>query len=152
MRQLKTLTLTGDRIDQCFPLWRLELPDLSHDRWQDFASAHLTQGGQPQGGCLIVEDNRNAIHGLLIYRITEDVRHGPVLEADRVVIYDLFPTARQDVARALLAGIEHKALEHACTSIRTTVTDEKGDGSWLETLLESRGHRRRSLQYRKVLE
>ena len=152
MRQLKTLTLTGDRIDQCYPLWRLEHPDLTHHRWQDFASTHLTPGGPRQNGCLIVEDDQGAIHGLLIYRIGEDVRQGSVLEVDRVIIYGLFPSARQYFARALLAGIEHTALQHACASIRVTIDDEEGEGSWLESLLEDSGHRRTSLQYRKTLD
>ncbi len=154
MRQLRVHPLTEKRIPQCFPLCRLEIPELSQDHWEAYARDHLSGAASPSPGILLAEDDRSCILGLLVHGIDHDIHYGRVLQAKWMIVQDYFPTARQEVALALLSALEDLAEANACGSIQTTLPASTGrsETRWLKTVLQTRGHRQDSFRFCKTLD
>lgn len=153
MRQLHVQALTPQRIPQCFPLCRLEIPALSQDGWESYARDHIDRTPTHSPGILIAEDNRSCILGLLVHGIDQDLVHGRVLLAKWMIVQDYFPSARQEVALALLSALEELAEASACGSIQTNlrVPDGRAEPRWLTTALQTRGLRQDSFRFSKTL-
>ena len=153
MRQLHVRPLTRQRVAQCLPLCRLEIPALSQGHWEAYAQDHLSDASRRSPGILIAEDQRRCILGLLVHGIDHDIQHGRVLQAKWMIVQDYFPAAREEVAESLLAALEQLAEASACRSIHTDLAVPFGqpEPDWLTSVLQTRGHRHHSSRFSKTL-
>jgi hypothetical protein len=154
MRRLKVRPLTIEGIASCYPIWRLELPTLAPDRWRGFAEKQLESKCEKECGILVAEDDRDCVLGVLIYEIEEDLHHERLFNVVSIVAHDLFPSARKQVANALIEGAEQLARSRSCQSFRTTLYLSEPDPSshWLAQQLLTDGHRHVACNLLKELE
>lgn len=109
--------LDPKEIAAAYPLARLLAPTLDMATWQQFAGKIL--GGAPteERGILAAVGEGGYLCGLLIYRVTHDLRYGRVLTADHVIALDIVD--RKPVAAALLAALEELSEALGCDALYT---------------------------------
>ncbi len=152
VRNLKTRSLTPERVAQAFPLIQTALAKVTLEEWSNFATPLLASpAGQATGGVVTVNSEQDIIVGLCCYRVEKNLRHGAVLMADPFLALDLLDL--KAVAYALADAIESLAREWRCTAIHTSLpaTGVKGAENWLVRNLRSRGHQVESLRMCKLL-
>ena len=116
--------LTTAQIAQAFPLLTVLEPELTLDRWSDYASAFVEplQDAEPRR-ILTVQNAQGYIHGLASCRRRCDLHHGCVLEVENFVSLDL--TGNKLAANALLTVIESLAREWDCRRISLSLLDPR---------------------------
>ena len=116
--------LTTIQIAQAFPLLVILEPELTLDRWSDYASAFIepSPGAEPRR-IMTVQSAEGYIYGLASCRRRCDLHHGCVLEVENFVSLDL--TGNKVAANALLKVIESLAREWACRRISLSLLDPR---------------------------
>lgn len=112
--------LIREHIAQAFPLISLEVPGLTIDRWQAFARARMrSEHWKGDRGILTVRNPAGYIHGLAVYKVEDDLRHGRALMANPVV------TARSagsgEVVAVLIEAMGKVARDCDCVSIHASL-------------------------------
>jgi len=140
MRRLNVGPLRAERINACYPLWRLEFPGLDLEAWRCFAQGHLASSESLERGILVAEDERDCVLGVLIYEIGQSLDHERQFSVLSMTAHDFFPSARREVAAALLEGAEQLARAGSCRALRTTLPlSEAGSTKhWLADLLAAK--------------
>lgn len=102
--------LGPERADLAYPLIRMVTPDVTAERWREYAGA-LVGGG---GGLLAVLAGQDSLHGIAAFRIM-DALSGRVLQVEVFVTFEL--SAKAPVRRTLLNGLERRAAAAGCTTL-----------------------------------
>ncbi len=146
--------LPAARFDQAYPLARGTLPGLTLEGWRTFLAALLCQD---RAGLLAVENRRGVLFGLAAYRQVPDPQHGPCLDCDPVVVFELLGAER--IAEALIVALERQARRFGCERLHSTIVMPAalgGPGSLPDTpLLRSfslLGHRIEATRLCKTLD
>lgn len=152
VRQLTVTSLAGDQIDQVFPLIQAAMPKVSLDQWRDFARSRITAAPETSGIKSVVTE-QDYIAGLGIYRVEDDLCHGPTLIADHFMALDLFN--RKAVVQALAEFLESLGRQHGCCAVHMHIQDQvgrwEGPSDCTISILRDRGHAVESLRLCKVL-
>ena len=134
--------LSPDRVDEAYPVVRAAMPDLSLERWRDFASRAVGEPAvSPPPGIMLVESAQGYIYGLCAYRLQHDIRHGRVLVIEELVTLGLVDGA--SVAATLIAALEERARELGCAAMNLNMSDSfppRPSCSALRDLLTRNGH------------
>ena len=153
MRQLTVKLLSGDRIDQAYPLVQAALPQVGLEQWRAFARAQIA-GNPETSGIQSVLTEQDYVAGLSVYRVDNDLCHGPTLTADHFMALDLF--SRTAVIHALADFLEDLARRHGCGAVHTHVAEraDRWDGptDCMASVLCERGHVVKSLRLCKLVE
>jgi hypothetical protein len=119
--------LSGDQIDQAYPLVRELKENLTLEAWRDYAQAYLGPATIDKGHRgIIVAEFRDCIRGLLCYDVLTDLGDSTTLAVRDVVVLGL--PAGQPVARSLLQHMFAIAGAHRCGAIRIDLSEAM---SWL---------------------
>jgi len=116
--------LTTAQIAQAFPLLVVLEPELTLDRWSNYASAFMgpSHDVHPRR-ILTVQNSQGYIYGLASCRRRCDLHHGCVLEVENFVSLEL--TGNKVAANALLTVIESLAREWDCKRISLSLLDPR---------------------------
>jgi hypothetical protein len=140
MRDIKTIPLTSERVQQAFPVIQTVMPDLTLDCWSGFANEYLEpdrQVRQPHG-IIAAENESGLIIGLAAYRRGADLRQGAVLIAEHLIAVDLL--ACQPIILRLTEALEQIAADSNCSAIQLVLTEKWDDDSWLVRMLLDRDY------------
>ncbi len=152
MRQLTVTSLSGNRIDQAFPLVQAAWPHVVLEQWRRFAQDRIAAPPKTSGIQSVITE-QDYIAGLSVYRVDKDLCHGPTLISDQFMALDLFN--RADIIHALADFLEDLGREQGCGAIHTYIQEraEQWDGpeDCMVSILRARGHRIESLQLCKAL-
>lgn len=152
MRQLTVLSLSGNRIDQAFPLVQSAWPHVGLEQWRRFAQDRIAVPPHVSGIQSVVTE-QDYIAGLSVYRVDKDLCHGPTLISDQFMALDLFNRAA--IVDALADFLEGLAREQGCGAIHTYIQERAkqwdGPKDCMVSILRARGHEIRSLQLCKAL-
>jgi hypothetical protein len=108
-----TRSLTLDQIPQAFPLISLTVPDLSFERWSDYATSFFGPSGPAMPGEIVTVQNADRyIYGLAICQPKSDLYHGRILDVENFVTLDL--TGGRRAASVLLKAAEDRARAWDC--------------------------------------
>ncbi len=110
--------LLPEQVAQAFPVVHTARPNLTLDRWVDYAgelAAGKTQA--VANGIMTLQNDQGYIHGLFTYRVDQDLEHGRTLLAENVVVLGLTEQAAATVA--LIEAVEDLARRHDCGAIHT---------------------------------
>ena len=113
--------LTTDQIAQAFPLLAVLDPDLTLERWTDYAAAFIEPSKDGPRAIMTVQNAQGYIYGLASCQRRCDLHHGCVLEVENFVSLDL--TDNKVAANALLTVIESLAREWGCGHISLSLLD-----------------------------
>lgn len=117
--------LVRQRIDQAFPLVSAIAPDLTVQRWRQFASAALPADGDAGSGgdrgIMTLQNDRGYILGLFSHAVCDHLRLGRVLGVDNLMVADLFDAG--GAMEALLEAMERLARENHCVAIHTDLPE-----------------------------
>ena len=153
MRQLVTKSLAIEEIDQAFPLVQATLPQVGLDQWRRFAQSQIRTRKPRVSGIQSVLAEQKYIAGLSIYRIEQDLCHGPALIADHFMALDLFD--RTAVIHALAEFLENLGRQRGCTAVHTQVRDRagrwQGPPTSMIAILRERGHGIESMRLCKLI-
>ena len=116
--------LSSGQIAQAFPLLAVLDPELTLERWSDYAAAFVEppDDAEPRR-IMTVQNAQGYIHGLASCRRRCDLRYGCVLEVENFVSLDL--TGNKVAANALLKVIEALAREWGCQHISLSLLDPR---------------------------
>lgn len=121
-----TRLLTVNQIPQAFPLISLTAPDLSYERWTDYAMSFFGPSDPATTGEIVTVQNVDGyIYGLAICQARPDLCHGRILEVENFVTLDL--TGGRRAAGVLLNAAEDRARAWDCGCVCVSLL-EKGDG------------------------
>jgi hypothetical protein len=151
VRDIKTIPLTSERVQQAYPVIQTVMPDLTLGCWSGFASEYLEpdqQVRQPHG-ILAAENEGGLIIGLAAYRRGADLRQGAVLIAEHLIAVDLL--ACQPIILSLTEKLEEIAAGCGCSAIQLVLTEKWDEDSWLVRMLLDRGHKVQSLSLYKTI-
>ena len=116
-RSFNILPLGAPQIPIVFPLVNAAYPDIDMDRWQQFAGALIEA---PQlSGALGLQGEGGYFSGVLIYRISRDLRTGLYLAVDLFVALDLVDG--RAAVEALMSTAEARAAELDCASVQLRI-------------------------------
>lgn len=96
--------------DAAYPLVRTIAPDVSAERWSDYA-----RRTRLRGGLLGLIGAGGALFGLVTYRVEESLRRGRLLLLDNFVTFELNRAA--PARHALCNAAEAIARDQGCTAI-----------------------------------
>jgi hypothetical protein len=145
VRDIKTIPLISERVQQAFPVIQTVMPDLTLGRWSEFASEYLEpdrQVRQPHG-IIAAENESGLIIGLAAYRRGADLRQGVVLIAEHLIAVDLLVC--QPIILRLTEALEQIAADIGCSAIQLVLTEKWDEDSWLVRMLLDRGYHALSL-------
>ena len=111
MVQFSVSHLRTDMIPEAYALVRIAVPEVTFERWQEFADALIANGG----GILGVFAGDATLHGLATYEIDNVLRHGRRLKVDTIVTFEL--TRLAPARKALCEALECRAAELGCTAM-----------------------------------
>lgn len=151
VRDIKTLPLTSERVQQAFPVIQTVMPELTLGCWSGFANEYLEpeqQIRQPHG-ILAAENESGLIVGLAAYRRGADLRQGTVLVAEHLIAVDLLVC--QPIILRLTEKLEQIAADCGCSAIQLVLTEKWDEDSWLVRMLLDRGHKVQSLSLCKPI-
>lgn len=138
MRHLRLVPLSPDRIAQAYPLVQVVRPSLSVEEWERYARAILDDT-ETTSGIATLQDPRDLIAGLFIYRVGDDPDHGRTLIAEDFVALDIVKP--ETVAQSLADALESVANQHGCSAVHTTISSRGGTGTrYLMELMRDLGH------------
>lgn len=153
MRHLTLKLLSGERIDQAYPLVQAALPQVSLEKWRDFARRKIAGNGATSGIQSVLTE-QDYVAGLSVYRVEEDLCHGSTLIADHFMALDLF--SRGAVIHALADFLEDLARRHGCGAVHTHIAERanrwNGPSDCMASILCERGHVVKSLRLCKLVE
>jgi len=130
-----------------YPLVREAAPTLDLAGWVRYARRAADPRRSARRGVMIAR-RASQPHptGMFCYEKTMDLRYGAALQADHLIVLDLFdPDA---VMAALVEALTDLALRLDCSVIRSAVTGGAGD---FRASLSAAGHHFESATYRKEL-
>ncbi len=80
--------LSAEKFDLAFPLSQLLAPELTLERWREFADAMTGSMSAPSGhhGIVVLEDSAGYVFGLFSYTDGLDLMHGPTLRVENLVV------------------------------------------------------------------
>ena len=110
------LPLAPERIAEALPLVRELAADMTVERLEDYV-ARLTcrgNGAGPAGGVIVAQSANGYMRGMLSYRITHDLRRGPTLVVENLVVPGVF---HGPFASALIDALDGLADDHGCAAI-----------------------------------
>ena len=111
--------------------------DLSLGEWLQFASLHLDrdpyQTSDPSG-IVGIEGGSGYLHGILVFRVVSELRHGRTLRCEHIVVANLF--REDEVAEALIEAIHRLARVNDFAAVTVSLDDPS---SVLKTCLEGAG-------------
>jgi hypothetical protein len=108
MSQFRIVHLGGEQIADCYPLVRTAAPEVSAERWQDFAEAAI----RGTGGILGAYAGNLALHGVAVFRPDSCLHGGRSLRVDPMVTLELDGSA--PVRAALCEALELIAMARDC--------------------------------------
>ena len=146
MRSLTIVPLTGERIDQAYPLIQMVRPRLSVAGWQAYARERLAQ---PNAGITLLVDDGGLIVGLFSWTVESHPDHGATLDAEDFVALHIVGTSR--IADALADALEDTARRHGCQAVHTNVHCAAAGAQGLMDRLSGLGHRMESFRLCKHL-
>jgi len=153
---MRVQRLTESTVSQAFPLVQYRRPDMSHDAWAEFTSAHLGCGeGQGLGdrGILTAVDEQGYIFAMLSYAMVPDLHHGRALIAQDVIAVTPLDGHNKVAIAALFEALEQLARTKHCSVLHTRVNGleaEKHGDALFASLLDS-GHELHHLVLCKAL-
>lgn len=116
-RSFQVKPLAPSRVDATFPIAQAAVPELTLERWRQFAANSTPPDGMAASlGIMVVENERGYIQGFCTYRVQRDMRHGTVFAVDDLIALDLFDS--QSVAAALVDALEARARQLGCAAVR----------------------------------
>ena len=107
-------SLTPAQADGAYPLVRSIAPEMTLAEWRDYVQRRYRAGG-----LLGLKDEKNAIIGVLSYRLGERMRHGMVLALDDFVTFELSQAAPGRAA--LLEAAEKLGRDLGCTGLELRI-------------------------------
>ena len=108
--------LGADQIAQAYPLVSIFEPELTQERWSDYAGALIAQDGKAQDHSIItVQSTQKAIYGLSVYWLRPDLRRGRILEIENFAVVDI--TGNRKAAILLLRALEDLARRSSCSCV-----------------------------------
>ena len=147
MRQLTVTSLSGNRIDQAFPLVQSAWPHVGLEQWRQFARDRIA-GSPSISGIQSVVTEQNYIAGLCVYRVERHLCHGPTVVVDQFMALDLFNRAA--IVNAMVDFLEGLAREQNCGALHTHIQEHTkqwdGPEDCMVSILRARGHEITSLQ------
>lgn len=114
--EVTVLPLAPERIAEALPLARELAVDMTAEGLEDYV-ARLTRrddGEEPAGGVIVAQSANGYIRGMLGYRVTHDLRRGPTLVVENLVVPGPFHGA---FAAALIGALDGLASDHGCAAI-----------------------------------
>lgn len=153
-RHFRVKVLVAERVDDAFPVARAAVPDLTLERWRQFARLALLPAAAPTAsGILVVENPRGYIQGFCTYRLQHDIRHGTTMAVDDLIAIDLLDSA--PIAAALLEALEARARATGCDVLQLHVPDlaaSSAAASGLYEHLRQAGHAVDALRLAKPMD
>ena len=130
-----------------YPLVRTATPDVTAERWLDYA-----RKVRMRGGLLGLMGPQSTLFGLLTYRGEESLRHGRIFVVDNFLTFELNRAAPG--RQALCDAVEALARKQGCNAIELRL-DSRGYA--IEALAKARswldlGHRLEAVVFTKLLE
>ena len=124
-RRFVVKRLTSDRAAQAFPLIQSDFGDLTLEQWLTYVSHLLDSKSIGERGIACVESEQGYIHGLFVFRVLEDLRHGKTLVCEYLVAQDLVES--ELVISKLVDSMERLAAESDCVAIHAFLPPDRKD-------------------------
>ena len=115
--EITVLPLAPERIAEALPLVRELAADMTVERLEDYV-ARLTcrgNGAGPAGGVIVAQSANGYMRGMLSYRITHDLRRGPTLVVENLVVLGAIHS--HAITAALIDALDGLADDHGCAAI-----------------------------------
>ncbi|MBT5751134.1 MAG: hypothetical protein HOI33_00325 [Rhodospirillaceae bacterium] len=122
-RRFAVRRLTLDRAAQAFPLIQSDFGDLTLEQWLGYVSHLLDVRNGGERGIACVESEQGYIHGLFVFRVLEDLRHGKTLGCEYLVAQDLIESGV--VLSKLVDAMERLAAECDCVAIHAFLPPDR---------------------------
>jgi len=120
-------SLTPEQIPQAFPLISVTAPELSLERWADYAASFIGPSGSAMPGEIVtVQNAERYIFGLAICQPRSDLYEGRILDVENFVTLDL--TGGRRAAGVLLKAAEDRARAWDCGCICVSLLGNEGAG------------------------
>ncbi len=118
-------SLTPEQIPQAFPLISVTAPELSLERWADYAASFIGPSGPAMPGEIVTVQNADRyIFGLAICQPKCDLYQGRILDVENFVTLDL--TGGRRAASVLLKAAEDRARAWDCNCICVSLVRNDG--------------------------
>lgn len=123
-RSFGAFSLAREQIPVVFPLVQAAMPEVDLARWGSFARPLIENQPEDLGGIIGLRNKAGYICGLLVYKVTQDLRRGAVLAIDLFTALDL--VSEETATRTLLDAAEHKARELCCAAMLIRLDKNQG--------------------------
>ena len=142
-------------IDRAFPLVRNLIPEITPDRWTQFARPHLaSRSPHWPRGLMAIQNPSGYILGLFVFEVRDDLYENRALCIDNIIVPNL--PGRDLVWATIVDTAEHLAIMNGCRVIRAGLADEldpsNTDRAWLTASLQKAGYAMEGIRAFKRLE
>jgi hypothetical protein len=136
-RALQVRSLGVGQVNQAFPLVQAVVPGVTLENWLAYTRALLGARNAGQGGVIAAHDGDGYIYGLFCHKIENDLRHGPTLAIEHMVVLDMVD--RKGAIEALMVAIDKLARQRGCRFVHVALPQKvvalaETDGSFLGPL------------------
>jgi hypothetical protein len=135
--------LDKSTVDRAFPLVRNLNPEITQDRWTQFARPHLaSRSPHWPRGLMAIQNPAGYILGLFVFEVRDDLHETRALCIDNIIVPNL--PGRDLVWASIVDAAEHLAAMNGCRVIRAGLADELDPGdtdrAWLAASLQKSGY------------
>jgi hypothetical protein len=140
-QEYRVSPLTGDRVEQAYPLARDAIGHPTLERWADYATTVLDDDKGAVGAGFMVAERNGYIRGMFSYRILPSLTHGRILMLQDFAVLEMAGSG--SVVEALLAAGRDLAQAHGCRAIHTQLPEH---AKWALDCFTQSGHHVENLE------